>query len=163
MTDLDKVYCKMIDFYSGNPAYIQHFVKVHSFAALIGRLEGLDKETLETLEAAAYVHDIGIKPALIKYGSGDGKYQEELGPDEAKILLKECCIDGRRIDRIAYLVGHHHTYDAIDGMDYQILVEADFLVNLHEGGNSKDSVRRVYETIFRTAAGKQILAAMFGI
>mgnify|MGYP000340972515 FL=1 len=33
-------------------------------------------------------------------------------------------------ERVAYLIGHHHTYDKIEGMDYQILVEADFLVNI---------------------------------
>ena len=37
----------------------------------------------------------------------------------------------RRVtERVAYLIGHHHTYDKIEGMDYQILVEADFLVNI---------------------------------
>ena len=34
------------------------------------------------------------------------------------------------IRRVEYLVGHHHTYKDIDGLDYQILVEADFLVNI---------------------------------
>ena len=32
-------------------------------------------------------------------------------------------------DRIAFLISHHHTIDQIDGMDYQILIEADYLVN----------------------------------
>ena len=31
-----------------------------------------------------------------------------------------------QIERVKYLVGHHHTYDNIDGLDYQILIEADF-------------------------------------
>ena len=38
----------------------------------------------------------------------------------------------RTRERICYLIGHHHTYDKIDGTDYQILVDADFLVNLYE-------------------------------
>lgn len=70
----------MITYYAADPARIQHFIKVHSFAALIARQEGMDAATLEILEAAAYVHDIGIKPAEQTYGSSAGRYQEELGP-----------------------------------------------------------------------------------
>jgi hypothetical protein len=34
--------------------------------------------------------------------------------------------------RICFLIGHHHTYTKIDGPDFQILVEADFPVNIDE-------------------------------
>lgn len=80
MTKLDDLALHMITYYAADPARIQHFIKVHSFAALIARQEGMDAATLEILEAAAYVHDIGIKPAEQTYGSSAGRYQEELGP-----------------------------------------------------------------------------------
>ena len=163
MTALDKVYTHMIDYYAGDPGQIQHFVKVHSFAALIGRMEGLDEVTQLTLEAAAYVHDIGIKPAMEKYGSGAGPYQEELGPAPARALLADCGIDAAAIDRVAYLVGHHHTYTDIDGVDHRILIEADFLVNLYEGKKSPEAIRHIYDTIFKTTAGRLLCAAMFGL
>jgi HD superfamily phosphodiesterase len=159
---LDSVYQAMITFYEGDPNRIQHFVKVHSFAALIGRMEGLDEGTLFILEAAAYVHDIGIKPSLARYGDCIGTHQEELGPDEAEKLLAALDFTQEEIQRISYLVGHHHTYTNIDGADYQILVEADFLVNLYEDQSDAATIDHVYETIFRTAAGKQILLTMFG-
>ena len=38
-------------------------MKVHSFARIIGTKEGLDETSLFILEAAAYTHDIGIRPA----------------------------------------------------------------------------------------------------
>ena len=63
MSRLNNLYRKMIEFYRGDPARIQHFVKVHSFAKLIGEEEHLEEKTLYILEAAAYVHDIGIRPA----------------------------------------------------------------------------------------------------
>ena len=69
MTKLDDLALHMITYYAADPARIQHFIKVHSFAALIARQEGMDAATLEILEAAAYVHDIGIKPAEQTYGS----------------------------------------------------------------------------------------------
>ena len=65
------------------------------------------------------------------------------------------------IARVCYLVGHHHTYDGIDGMDYQILVESDFLVNLYEDGVSGEAVERAGEKIFRTKSGTDILETMF--
>ena len=90
MTKLDDLALHMITYYAVDPARIQHFIKVHSFAALIARQEGMDAATLEILEAAAYVHDIGIKPAEQTYGSSAGKYQEELGPAPARAMMLEC-------------------------------------------------------------------------
>lgn len=65
-----------IEFFNGDPKRIQHFIKVHSFARQIAVGEGVSAETLNTLEAAAVVHDVGIKPAEEKYGRCDGKLQE---------------------------------------------------------------------------------------
>ena len=77
----------MINYDSGDALRIQHFVKVHNFAATIGVAEHLDEETQFILEAAAILHDIGIHPAEAKYGNCNGKAQEELGPSEARKLL----------------------------------------------------------------------------
>ena len=60
---------------------------------------------------------------------------------------------------MCYLIAHHHTYTNMDGLDYQILVEADFLVNLYEMGNTPTEHLR--ETIFRTAAGRRPLDTMY--
>lgn len=163
MTILDQVYTQMIAYYRSDPKRIQHFAKVHSFAALIGRLEGLDANTLFTLEAAAYVHDIGIKPAIETYGTSAGPYQEALGEAPARELLRACGVDDATVERVAYLVAHHHTYTDIDGLDYQILVEADFLVNLYEGKKSPDAIREAYSSIFKTNAGREICRTMFGL
>ena len=163
MTDLDKLALHMIEYYAADPARIQHFIKVHSFAALIARQEGVDAQTLRILEAAAYVHDIGIKPAEIQYGSSAGKYQEELGPAPARAMLLECGFTPTEADRAAYLVGHHHTYDSMDGIDYQILVEADFLVNLYEDNVPRTAAQNALDKIFRTQTGKTICRQMFAL
>ncbi len=153
----------MIDYYAGDPKRIQHFLKVHSFAKLIGQREGLDGSALRTLEAAAVVHDIGIKIAEQKFNSSAGKYQEQEGVQPAYDMLTALGFDIGCVQRVCYLVGHHHTYDAVDGSDYQILIEADFLVNLYEDGASEAAVRAAYEKIFRTQAGKQLCRTIFSI
>lgn len=160
---LDSLYEGMIEYFAGDPGRIQHFIKVHSFARLIGHMEKLTDEELLILEAAAYVHDIGIKPAEQIYGDCSGKHQEELGPKEAAPLLEKCGFSIQQTERITYLVGHHHTYTDIDGADYRILVEADFLVNFYESTNPIESIQHTYETIFRTESGKHICKTMFAL
>jgi hypothetical protein len=110
------------------------------------------------------VHDIGIRICEQKYGVCDGKHQELEGPDEARKLLTDMgTFSEVQIERICWLVGHHHTYDSITGIDYQILVEADFLVNIYEDNLPADAIRKVKEKIFKTSAGRALLDTMFGV
>ena len=90
---LDELFLQMIAFFSGDPKRIQHFMKVHSFARIIGTKEGLDETSLFILEAAAYTHDIGIRPAEEKYGRCDGKLQEQEGPIVAQRMLSDVGIE----------------------------------------------------------------------
>ena len=121
MNRIDRLYMEMIHYYQGDPKHIQHFVKVHDLSRLIGQGEGLDEDTMYVLEAAALVHDIGIKVGMEKYGRSDGKTQEAEGPAAAREMLTALGFQERVIRRVEYLVGHHHTYKDIDGLDYQIL------------------------------------------
>lgn len=160
---LNKLFLSMIRFDKGDAKRIQHFTKVHSYVRLIAETEGMDAETLFTLEAAAYVHDIGILVAERKYGHQNGKLQEQEGPAAARELMQSLHFDEKVIERVEYLVGHHHTYTNIDALDYQILVEADFLVNLYEDGAKQETILAVRKKIFRTQTGIQILNDMFGL
>ena len=163
MTGKDRLMEAMIAYDRGDPKRIQHFIKVHAFARMIGRREGLEGRELETLLAAAIVHDIGIRVCEEKYGSCEGKLQEKEGPAIAEKMMGELGFDREMTERVAFLVGHHHTYRDIEGMDYQILVEADFLVNLFEDNASHEAVVSAYHKIFKTHHGKQICETMFGL
>jgi hypothetical protein len=66
-------------------------------------------------------------------------------------------------ERVQYLIAHHHTYSNVDGIDYQILIEADFLVNLHEDNAPKYAIKNAYNNIFRTESGKNICRDMFSL
>lgn len=160
---MKELFLEMMKFYSGAPKQIQHFTKVHNFAHFIGLGEGVDSNTQEILEIAAIVHDIGIKPAIEKHGSGTGTLQELEGPPLAEAMLKGLGFSETIVDRVCYLVGHHHTYSNIDGIDYQILVEADFLVNMYESEMSADTIKTTFNKIFRTETGKMYCRTMFNI
>ena len=66
-------------------------------------------------------------------------------------------------ERVCWLVGHHHTYSPIDGPDHQILVEADFLVNLFEDHSDTDAILSAYRRIFKTESGRQLCRDMFSL
>lgn len=158
---IEKIISAMIDYYKGDPRRINHFMKVYAFAKNIGMEEGLDSRTQNILETAAVVHDIGIKLSEEKYNSSSGKYQEIEGPAEAEKLLKNLGVEDDVIERVSYLVGHHHTYGNINDMDYQILVEADFIVNIYEDNESRDAVMNIKNKIFKTKTGKKYIDDIF--
>ena len=147
----------MIDYLHGNLHEVEHLLKVYGYAKAIGELEGLDARTQEILEIAAVVHDIGIPRAIEKYGSDAGPYQEELGPAEARRLLENIGCDEALIDRVCVLVGRHHTYTDVDGLDCRILLEADYLVNAAFNHHGEKAILAAKESFFRTQAGIRFL------
>lgn len=145
----------------GDALRCQHLLKVYAFSSMIGKLEKLDSKIIEILETAAILHDIAIPYLEKQFGKCHGKLQEKYGPDIAREILNKYNYDQEVIERVCYLIGHHHTYTNIDGLDYQILVEADFLVNLLEDNTNKQGQEAAYNNIFKTNTGKLIFKEMF--
>lgn len=152
---------KMIRFYQGNLHDIEHFLKVHAYAELIGKLEQVDVKTQEILEMAAIVHDIACPLCRQKYGKAYGNCQEEESEALLRPFLEEFALADEIQERIIYLVCHHHTYADIDGLDYQILLEADYLVNACEGELDRDSIAVFGKNVFRTKTGLSLLKDMY--
>lgn len=158
---INKLFISMTDYFKGDQKRINHFVKVHSFAKLIGEMENIDEKCLFILECAALTHDIGIKKGEELYNRNDGKIQEQLGPEEAEKLMKNLDFQQDVIDRVMFLIANHHTYKSIESMDLQILVEADFLVNTCEDNLSRETAVKLGEKVFKTNTGKQLLKNLF--
>ena len=77
--------------------------------------------------------------------------------------MKDTDFSEELIERVSYLVGHHHTLTQIEGMDYQILIEADYLVNADESHYHRDNIRNMYEKVFRTKTGRALLWEIYGL
>ena len=161
MFDRARMIEKMIDFYRGNRHDINHFLKVHALAALIGGLEGLDASTQATLEAAAIVHDIACPLCREKYGNTHGVHQQDESEALLRPFLAEFGLPEAMLERVVFLVTHHHTFAGVEGIDWQILLEADFLVNCDESGYSASQCRAFRERVFRTPSGLRLLASMY--
>lgn len=155
------VLAAMTAYNAGDVWRVNHLIKVYGFGKTIGEREGLDADTQEILEIAALTHDIGIRNSERKFGNCTGAHQQEEGPPEARMLLASLGADERVIERVCWLIAHHHTYTDIQGMDYQILVEADFLVNAFEDEMDDDAIRTVREKLFRTKTGLELLDLLY--
>jgi predicted metal-dependent HD superfamily phosphohydrolase len=160
---ISQVMEKMIAFSNGNIHDIDHLIRVWSYAKTIGELEKLDQEKQFILEVAAITHDIACPLCREKYGNTNGKYQEQEGALMVRDFLADTGMPEEQIDRVSFLVGHHHTFKNIDDVDYQILVEADYIANATENEYSKENMANFMERIMKTESGKQLLRLVCGI
>ncbi|NLT97020.1 MAG: HD domain-containing protein [Christensenellaceae bacterium] len=153
---------ELIDVNGSDTRRISHALKVLGFARAIAEAEGLSGDALAVVELAAVLHDIAIRCCEEKYGSASGRLQEKEGPAIALPILQRCGASDAVAQRVAYIIAHHHTYDAIDGLDYRIIVEADFLVNRDEGEFSQEAFLNFVRRYFVTKAGREMARRMFG-
>ena len=148
-----QILSKMIAASNGNIHDIDHLLRVWAYAHTIGELEGLDTETQYLLEVAAITHDIACPLCREKYGNTNGEYQEQEGAVLVRSFLADTGMTEAQIARVAYLVGHHHTLQDIHGMDYQILIEADYIANASENSFSRQSIETFLRRVTKTESG----------
>lgn len=152
---------KLIEYFGNDVRRINHAMKVAAFAKSIGENEGLSEQELFIVETCGYLHDVGIKKGEELHGSSAGPYQEQYGPDITRELLKGMPIEPEVLERICYIIGNHHSYPKIDGVDFQVLVEADFIINIYEDQMELSSIKSIYDKIFKTKTGLSYLEKMY--
>ena len=152
---------KMIACSEGNIHDIDHLIRVWTYARTIGEREHLDPDTQFVTEVAAITHDIACPLCRRKYGNTNGRYQEEEGIPLVKAFLSDTEMTEEQIDRVAFLVGHHHTFVDVDGIDYQILLEADYIANATENGYDRQNIENFLHKFMKTESGKRMLKSIF--
>jgi len=151
----------MITYFGNDVRRINHALKVFGFASAIIKNEKLNVHYAEIIEIAAILHDIGIPLAEKKYGSCGGKYQEQEGPPVAREIMGKSGVKAEIMDRVCYIIGNHHSYTRIDDIDFQVLVEADFLVNIAEDNMTESMIRSIQKKYFKTVTGNDMLNKMY--
>lgn len=154
---------RMIALSDGNIHDIDHLIRVWTYARTIGALERLSAQTQFLLECAAITHDIACPLCREKYGNTNGKHQETEGAAMVRDFLADFALSDAQIDRVAFLVGHHHTLSGIDAPDWQILIEADYIANASENGYTKENIRHFLDTTAQTDTGIRLLRAIFHV
>ena len=137
----------LVDCTAGDPARVM----------LQGSTGNPSEESVQLLQ-----QELGLdQPKIVQYFQCSGKYQEIEGPPIALKLLKDCNVPEDMVQRICFLIAHHHTYQSVDDIDYQILIEADFLVNMFEEKMSKEQIQIAKEKYFKTQTGKQLVMDLY--
>ena len=158
---MNNVLNKMIAYFGSDVRRINHALKVYGFAAAIAKCCGVTEDEENTMLLAAALHDIGIHEAVRKYHSTAGKYQEMEGPPIVEEMLKGLNTEPQTIKRVCFIIGNHHSYGRIDGIDFQILVEADFLVNIQEDAMDKEAIESIKSKYFKTPAGSHYIEQIY--
>jgi HD superfamily phosphodiesterase len=156
----EKLIQKMKDVFGDDRKRIDHALSVLRYAEKIHAAEGGD-ETVVT--AAAILHDIGIHEAEKKYNSSSGKYQQIEGPPIAEKILNDEGIDSERIGHICKIIANHHTAKNIDTLEFCVLWDADWLVNIPEecGAMDKNKLKEFINKVFKTETGRQIAKELY--
>ena len=158
---VSEIILKMTRISGGNLHDINHFMKVWAFAKTIGEREIGDATSLAVLETAAVLHDIACPLCREKYGSTLPDKQESEGMPMTAEFLAEYALPADFVERVVWLVGHHHTLSGVETMEHRILLEADYLVNAHESSHSLTQIHSAEKTIFRTQTGLRLLRDMY--
>lgn len=150
----------MTDYFSDDVRRIGHALKVTAHAEALMLTEGGD---YRVVIAAAVLHDIGIHAAEAKHGSSGGKFQEIEGPPIAREILMRLGFAAEATAEICDIIGHHHSPGKIDTLNFKILYDADWLVNLADEYDIKDRAKleKIVARVFLTAAGRSRAAEIY--
>jgi len=154
----EKTIEKMKEIFKDVSYGVDHTLKVLQNVEEIIAGENYPDEEREAVSLMAILHDIGAVEALKKHGSIAGYYQELEGPALVRGILAEIAYDPEKVERIAYVVGHHHTPAKIDGLDFQILWEADLLESLASLNlqNTPNDLGNFINENFKTPTGRAL-------
>ena len=139
---------------------IDHALAVLGYANRIRSVEGGDPLVIQ---AAALLHDIGIREAERKYGSAAGRYQEIEGPPIAERILRRRGVEEERIAHICRIVANHHSARDIDTLEFRVLWDADGLVNLPETVSDEPGTawQARIRKVFKTKTGRETAWRLF--
>ena len=126
---IEKVRMAMVTYFGVDARRIAHAEAVAGHAREL--LAYIDADPVLTM-TVAYLHDIGIIEAERRHGSNAGNFQEREGPPIARQILEELQAAPDLIEKVAVIVGSHHTPNGVAAPEFRILWDADALVNFVE-------------------------------
>ncbi len=153
----DRVAVEMKRYFKRDFKRIGHAMRVARHAERIAKME---RANLAVILSAAYLHDIGIPEAERIHGSSAPQYQEKEGPGIARSILVGLGAKETLIDAVCDIIGHHHHPRSGDGIDFQVVYDADQIANLEDRlkieSMAPTRLTETIETSFLTESGKKI-------
>ncbi len=156
----EKLIEEMKNVFGDDQKRIEHALAVLDYGEQIQNVGGGDPLIVR---AAAILHDIGIHEAERKYGSSAGKYQEIEGPVIARGILAKYDLDEATIEHICRIIANHHSAKDIDTIEFSVVWDADWLVNLPGdfADAGKEKLKEIIDKTFKTRKGRHIAVELF--
>jgi HD superfamily phosphodiesterase len=152
----DRVAVAMKRYFKSDFKYIGHSTKVARYAERIGRNEGAN---LAIVLVAAYLHDIGLPEAVIKFGSKADDHHEAESEMVARHILEELAAQPALIDAVCDIVRHHHSSDPDAGPEFKSVYDADRIADLEalqkKNPFSPETLLQNIETKLLTKSGRE--------
>lgn len=160
ITTKQKLLKELEEYFGSDRKRINHAKKVLDFAEELLKQEKAD---WHIVIPAAILHDVGIKIAEEKYSSSAGHYQEKEGPEVAQKILLKAGIKKEDIEEICAIIRYHHTPGKINTLNFKVLYDADWLVNLKDEVDTKDKskLREIINKVFLTGSGKALAQKLY--
>lgn len=136
----------MMEVFDYDNIHINHTYRVLDYAQEIADAEHAD---LNIVVPSAILHDIGIPACKNKYNSIEGQLQEIEGPPITKNILENLQLDKELIQEVCGIVGCHHSPGEIETVNFKVMWDADWLVNLPDVYDVKDK-KKLAEIINKT-------------
>jgi len=155
-----KLISEMENYFDCDKKRINHAKSVLSYTKEIVKKEGGDENIVFP---AAILHDIGIRECERKYRSASGHLQEKEGPPVVEKILNKIEYPSQYIKEILEMIAHHHSPGIVTSLNFQILYEADWLVNLGEDFEHLNVKKeeKIVKRNFKTKTGIDLAESLF--
>lgn len=159
-TKKDLLLFEMERYFGHDTKRIRHAKKVLGYAQQL-----LEKEKADPLVvmASAILHDIGIRKAQEKHKSSADNYQEIDGPPIARGMMEKLQLKKEVINEVCEIIAHHHSPGEVTTINFKVLYDADWLVNLKDEFDARDKKKlsTTINKIFLTESGKELARAIY--
>lgn len=156
----ERVLLEMRKYFGSDTKRINHAKTVLKFTEEILKHENGD---CNVVMLSAILHDIGIKECEKKYRSSSGQLQEKEGPPIAREILHRLKIKKDVIEEVCKIIASHHSPGEVDSINFKILWDADWLVNLKDevALKDKEKLKNTIDKVFLTRTGKEIAEKIY--
>jgi hypothetical protein len=153
----DRVAIEMKRYFEQDFKRIGHAMRVARYAESIGKDEG---GNLAVILSAAYLLEIGIKEAYLKYKDPAPRSQEKEGLQVARDILSRVGAREELIEEICDIVQHHHHPRSEETINFKSVYDADSIVNLEEkqkeNPTDPEKLTIIIEKSFLTKSGQDL-------
>ena len=151
----ERIALEMKKYYGTDFRPMSHALKVARYAEQILKMEG--GNPLIVL-GASYLHGMAVHKRGKRSEGTPVHVQDGEGLAAAKAILEKLSVEKEIADEICDILGHLDRPREQDGLNFQIVYEAEWLATAEEKGISTDREKdaEFIDRVFRTVTGKQM-------